>query len=199
MRPSSIRIVVVLPEPLGPRKPYTEPAGTARLTPSTASWPPRNRLDSPVLLIATAGQPGATAGGRGLAGWRSPAGGGSSRPKPISSRGPAPCPATLIAPGVTAQACWAVRWAASAYSVSGVTAPASTVPLLVTSTDSRLVVSSRPLPHEPCTGLAARSAKPSGPAACWPAAAGNATTVVHELPNVRRVHGPGSVRPVAGE
>src|SRR5215470_7360868 len=102
MRPSSIRIVVVLPEPLGPRKPYTAPAGTARLTPSTASWPPRNRLDSPVLLIATAGQPRAgqpcaAAGVRGLVGWRSPAGGGSSRPKPISSRGPAPCPATLIA------------------------------------------------------------------------------------------------------
>ena len=31
-RPSSSRIVVVFPEPLGPRKPYTEPRGTARLT-----------------------------------------------------------------------------------------------------------------------------------------------------------------------
>src|SRR5262245_40848216 len=127
MRPSSIRIVVVLPEPLGPRKPYTEPVGTARLTPSTVSWPPRNRLDSPVLLIATAGQPDAAAGGRDLVGSRSPAGGGSSRPKPISSRGPAPCPATLIAGGFPAQACRAVSWAASAYSVPGVTAPASTV------------------------------------------------------------------------
>src|SRR6266576_1295564 len=100
MRPRSIRIVVVLPEPLGPRKPYTEPAGTARLTPSTASWPPRNRLDSPALLIATAGPQDAAAGAQGRP---APAGGGPSRPKPISSRGPAPCPAALIAPGSPAQ------------------------------------------------------------------------------------------------
>ena len=40
-------MVVVLPEPFGPRKPYTEPAGTARSRPFTATWPPRNRLVSP--------------------------------------------------------------------------------------------------------------------------------------------------------
>ncbi|RDL09347.1 hypothetical protein DER30_2756 [Streptomyces sp. HB202] len=37
MRPISIRIVVVFPEPLGPRKPKTLPAGTVRSRPSTAS------------------------------------------------------------------------------------------------------------------------------------------------------------------
>ena len=41
-----MRMVVVLPEPLGPRKPKTEPRGTARSTPSTASWWP-NRLLRP--------------------------------------------------------------------------------------------------------------------------------------------------------
>ena len=37
----SMRMVVVLPEPFGPRKPKTLPAGTARSRPSTASCPPR--------------------------------------------------------------------------------------------------------------------------------------------------------------
>src|SRR5688572_27970136 len=49
--PNSIRIVVVLPEPLGPRNPYTAPRGTARSTSLTATWR-RNRLVSPVELIA---------------------------------------------------------------------------------------------------------------------------------------------------
>ena len=31
MSPASIRIVVVLPAPLGPRKPYTTPVGTERI------------------------------------------------------------------------------------------------------------------------------------------------------------------------
>ncbi|BAS17911.1 hypothetical protein AHiyo8_62140 [Arthrobacter sp. Hiyo8] len=35
--PSSNRMVVVLPEPFGPRKPKTEPRGTAKSTPSTAA------------------------------------------------------------------------------------------------------------------------------------------------------------------
>ena len=39
-RPRSIRTVVVLPDPLGPRNPYRSPSGTSRLTPSTASMPP---------------------------------------------------------------------------------------------------------------------------------------------------------------
>ena len=33
----SIRTVVVLPAPLGPSTPITEPSGTAKLTPSTAT------------------------------------------------------------------------------------------------------------------------------------------------------------------
>src|ERR1035441_8307781 len=54
--PSSILIVVFLPEPFGPRKPYTEPLGTARSRWSTASWPPRNRLVSPLVEIAVKGR-----------------------------------------------------------------------------------------------------------------------------------------------
>src|SRR5215217_2899504 len=38
--PSSIRTVVVLPEPLAPGKPYTSPVRTSRLTPSTARTSP---------------------------------------------------------------------------------------------------------------------------------------------------------------
>ena len=40
MRPVRIRIVVVLPAPLGPRKPYTTPVGTRRSSPSRATWDP---------------------------------------------------------------------------------------------------------------------------------------------------------------
>ena len=45
-RPSSIRTVVVLPEPFAPRKPNTSPRRTSRSTPSTAVSLP-NRLVSP--------------------------------------------------------------------------------------------------------------------------------------------------------
>ena len=38
-RPSSILIVVVLPDPFGPRKPCTPCAGTRRSRPSTAGRP----------------------------------------------------------------------------------------------------------------------------------------------------------------
>ena len=55
------RMVVVLPEPLGPRKPKTEPLGTARSTPSTASWWP-NRLLRPLRLDAQLGHSGTDAG-----------------------------------------------------------------------------------------------------------------------------------------
>ena len=44
------RMVVVLPEPLGPRNPKTEPLGTARSTLSTANWWPK-RLLRPVVSI----------------------------------------------------------------------------------------------------------------------------------------------------
>jgi hypothetical protein len=36
MNPASMRIVVVLPAPLGPRKPSTSPGFTSKLTSSTA-------------------------------------------------------------------------------------------------------------------------------------------------------------------
>jgi len=52
MRPSSSLIVVVLPDPFGPRKPYTLPSGTARSMWSTASWPPRNRIASALVAMA---------------------------------------------------------------------------------------------------------------------------------------------------
>src|SRR5438270_7614367 len=58
--PSSTRIVVVLPEPLGPRKPNTLPTGTARSMPSTAAISPK-RLVRPRVSMARAGV--VTAGG----------------------------------------------------------------------------------------------------------------------------------------
>src|SRR5215204_4265084 len=48
-RPSSMRSVVVLPAPLGPRKPYTSPRRTVRRTPSTARRSPY-RLVSPFVM-----------------------------------------------------------------------------------------------------------------------------------------------------
>src|SRR4029453_4542596 len=39
-RPAIIRIVVVLPAPLGPRKPWISPGGPSRLTPCTATKSP---------------------------------------------------------------------------------------------------------------------------------------------------------------
>jgi hypothetical protein len=50
-----MRIVVVLPEPFGPRKPKTDPRGTARSSASTATWPPRNRLVRPLVTMAAEG------------------------------------------------------------------------------------------------------------------------------------------------
>src|SRR5262245_3435284 len=44
VRPSSIRSVVVLPAPLGPRKPVTRPGPTSKLNPSTA-------VTGPYLLV----------------------------------------------------------------------------------------------------------------------------------------------------
>src|SRR5262249_60826145 len=58
MRPSRIGMVVVFPDPFGPRNPYTDPRGTARARSSTASWPPGNRLASPLVVIAGPGGPG---------------------------------------------------------------------------------------------------------------------------------------------
>src|ERR1700737_4513222 len=51
MRPRRTRMVVVLPDPLGPRKPNTLPSGTAKSRPSTAGTPPKCLL-SPLVSIA---------------------------------------------------------------------------------------------------------------------------------------------------
>ena len=48
MNPASIRIVVDLPAPLGPRKPRTSPRRTENDTLSTAVKPPK-RLVKPVI------------------------------------------------------------------------------------------------------------------------------------------------------
>ena len=40
IRPVSMRMVVDLPAPFGPRKPKKQPRGTVRLRPSTAALPP---------------------------------------------------------------------------------------------------------------------------------------------------------------
>ena len=63
VRPSSIRISVVLPEPLGPSMPSTEPTGTSRSIPSTATVAP-NTLRRPLIRAA------ATAGGATVDGER---------------------------------------------------------------------------------------------------------------------------------
>src|SRR5262245_21090496 len=54
-----------------------------------------------------------------------------------------------------------LTWAAAAYSTDGVTAPISTCPFEVISTETRLVRSSLPLPQAPCTGCAFASSVPS--------------------------------------
>jgi hypothetical protein len=67
--PSSIRIVVVLPDPFGPRKPCTPPAGTARSRSRTATRRPRrerNSLRSP--LVSMTWLPGASVTGQTLGG-----------------------------------------------------------------------------------------------------------------------------------
>jgi hypothetical protein len=57
-RASSMRIIVVLPEPFGPSTPSTAPAGTSRSTPETATVEP-NTLRRPRTLIAGRGTSGA--------------------------------------------------------------------------------------------------------------------------------------------
>ena len=49
-KPVSMRMVVVLPAPLGPRKPKTSPWFTPKLIPSTASTPPSG---SPYTLVSS--------------------------------------------------------------------------------------------------------------------------------------------------
>src|SRR5215470_7406265 len=50
-RPSSIRSVVVLPAPLGPRKPVTRPGPTSKLKPSTATTVPYLLVRWSMLII----------------------------------------------------------------------------------------------------------------------------------------------------
>ena len=69
-------MVVVLPAPLGPRTPYTDPVGTARSTPSTARVVP-NALTRPdvstagvdrnVNVASSRAPPGAGCGAAGVA------------------------------------------------------------------------------------------------------------------------------------
>src|SRR5881275_2365764 len=59
-RPSSSLTAVVLPAPLGPRKPNTSPRGTVMVRPASATVRPK-RLDSSTVL--TAGVPAAALGG----------------------------------------------------------------------------------------------------------------------------------------
>src|SRR5450755_443444 len=87
-RPSSIRMVVVLPEPFGPRKPYTEPRGTARSMWSTATWPPRNRLVRPVVDTASA--------------WPAPTGDAAPWDVAAGAAGPG-APGSAAAPGAPAR------------------------------------------------------------------------------------------------
>ena len=51
MKPASMRIVVDLPAPFGPRKPNTSPRATLNETLSTAVKPPK-RLVSPAISIS---------------------------------------------------------------------------------------------------------------------------------------------------
>src|SRR5215472_639660 len=53
VRPSSIRRVVVLPAPLGPRKPVTRPGPTSKLKPSTAVTLPYRLVRWSTLIMWT--------------------------------------------------------------------------------------------------------------------------------------------------
>ncbi len=53
VRPSSVRRVVVLPAPLGPRKPSTRPGSALKLRPSTASVAPKRLVSESTSSIAS--------------------------------------------------------------------------------------------------------------------------------------------------
>ena len=48
--PVSIRMVVVFPAPLGPRKPTTSPCSTAKVAPVTAGWRPKRLVRLSTLI-----------------------------------------------------------------------------------------------------------------------------------------------------
>ena len=73
-RPSSMRMVVVLPEPLGPRNPKIDPRGTARSRLLTARRFPK-LLPSPVVWMARSPESGTLVTGR----WPRPAAGPPTR------------------------------------------------------------------------------------------------------------------------
>src|SRR5260370_39905216 len=94
-----MRIVVVLPAPLGPRRPIPWPAPMERERSSTATRPPRNRLLKPEIVTASAPadpttSPTGTARDR-RPGGTTPAPPPSTPPAPAAEAGPgAPPPAT---------------------------------------------------------------------------------------------------------
>src|SRR5438270_12606515 len=61
-RPATMRMVVVLPAPLGPRKPWISPAGTERLTPSTAVKDPYVLTSPSTSIMPSGGQRPAVGG-----------------------------------------------------------------------------------------------------------------------------------------
>src|SRR5207245_3868174 len=54
-RPAIMRMVVVLPAPLGPRKPWISPGSTERLTPSTAVKEPYDLTTDATALMRCVG------------------------------------------------------------------------------------------------------------------------------------------------
>src|SRR5260370_27083443 len=98
-----MRIVVVLPAPLGPRRPNTWPAPMERERSSTATRPPRNRLLKPEIVTASAPadpttSPTGTAGDRRRGGTPTGAPPGTA-PPPHGKGGALPPPTRHAAPG----------------------------------------------------------------------------------------------------
>ena len=77
-RPSIISIVVVLPAPLGPRRPKISPRATSKLTPSTAFTAPYALRTSPTRMTASPA-PGALGVGVGKHGVHGPPDGAAPR------------------------------------------------------------------------------------------------------------------------
>src|SRR2546430_16416223 len=96
-RPSSSFTAVVLPAPLGPRKPNTSPRGTVIDRPARATVCPNLLVSSTVF----------TAGGPGAPPPRGAPPGFSSRPAPPPPPKPPPCPPVFSTPVVTSR-CFAL-------------------------------------------------------------------------------------------
>src|SRR5438309_11251493 len=63
-----MRMVVVLPAPLGPRKPTTSPGATEKLTSRTTSRPPKRRVRAVAEITARCSLPRDACRGRGRLG-----------------------------------------------------------------------------------------------------------------------------------